>query len=109
GSSATEEARYYVTTFVNDLGWESGPSPFARIDCKDDALVTLSNLEAAPAGNYGINRRRIYRTESGATGATEFFFEHELVYTGGGQSWTELTADLSTDVLTTQGNDDLGN
>lgn len=102
GSSSTQEERYFVTTFVNDIGWESGPSPAAVVTCNDDAKITLSNLEAAPSGNYGINRRRIYRTESGATGATEFFFEAEIAYTGAGQTWTETGAPLSTDVLATQ-------
>lgn len=108
GTSDTDETRFIVTTFVNDLGWESAPSPMAEITCPDDTLLTLSNLEAAPAGNYGINRRRIYFTESGATDATEFFFAAEVVYTGGGQSWTQTTTALTTDVLRTQGTDDLG-
>lgn len=102
GTSTTQEDRFYVTTFVNDLGWESAPSPFSKITCNTDAKITLSSLEAAPAGNYGINRRRVYRTESGATGATEFFFLAEVTYTGGGQSWTETGAALSNDVLATQ-------
>lgn len=102
GTSTTQELRYYVTTFVNDLGWESAPSPFASVTCNTDAFITLSGLEASPSGNYGINRRRIYRTESGVTGATEFFFEAEITYTGAGQSWAETGAALTTDVLATQ-------
>lgn len=106
--TGTDGSRYYVTTFVNDLGWESAPSPVARIDCKSDARITLSSLENAPAGAYGINRRRIYRTETGATGATEFFFLYEMAYASGGQSWTEDGRALSTDVLKTQGDSPLG-
>lgn len=102
GTSTTQEERFYVHTFVNDLGWESAPSPPVKITVNDDARVLVSSLEAAPAGNYGINRRRIYRTESGATGATEFFFHAEIPYTGSGQSWLEDGRALSSDVLQTQ-------
>ena len=107
GSSTDQEVRTYVTTFVNDLGWESAPSPPATITCNTDALITVSNMEAAPSGNYGINRRRIYRTQTGSTSA-EFFLEYDLssadlVYTGGAQSWTESTAAVSSyDPLETQ-------
>ena len=107
GSSTNEETRYYLTTFVNDLGWESAPSPPARIVCKVDAAIKLSSLENAASGQ-GINRRRIYRTKSGATGATEFFFYKELVYASGGQEWTEDGTALSNDVLQTAGSTVLG-
>jgi hypothetical protein len=107
GTSTTTEDRYYVTTFVNDIGWESAPSPPVMITCKTDALVKLDSLEAAPAGNYGINRRRIYRTQSGTSGATEFFYVNGqgasgITYTGGGQSWTETVPTVSDEVLKTQ-------
>lgn len=102
GTSTTQELRYVVTTFVNDLGWESAPSPAASIMCNDDAYITVGSLEAAPSGNYGINRRRIYRTKSGTNGDTEFFFHKEIPYTWAGQSWTEDGTLLSTDVLATQ-------
>lgn len=107
GTSATEETRYYLTTFVNDLGWESAPSPAVAVVCKTDAKVKLSSLENAPAGQ-SINRRRIYRTKTGASSATEFFFLKELVYASGGQEWTEDATALSNDVLTTAGRTVLG-
>lgn len=107
GASTTDETRYYVTTFVNDLGWESAPSPPAMIVCKTDAVVRVHGLENAPSGQ-SINRRRIYRTKTGTSSATEFFFYKELVYASGGQEWTEDGTPLSNDVLVTAGSTTLG-
>lgn len=77
--TGTEGTRFYVSTFVNDLGWESAPSPVsAGLTCKTGAVVAISGLPAAPAGNYGINRRRIYRTEPGTSGSSAFLFHSEL-------------------------------
>lgn len=78
GASTTTEVRFYVSTFVTDTGEESAPSPVsAALTCKLDDTVTISNLSAAPAGNYGITLRRIYRTQSGSTG-TDFYFLREI-------------------------------
>lgn len=72
---------FYTYTYVNDWGWESAPAPpSAQHDRETDATSTLSAFAAAPAGNYQINRIRIYRTQTGTTGATEFFFLREIVY-----------------------------
>lgn len=79
GTSATIETRFYVYTYVSDIGEESAPSPVsAAINCKADATVTLSGLAAAPAGNYGINRIRVYRTQAGTDGSASFFFLREV-------------------------------
>lgn len=72
---------YYTYTFVNDWGWESAPAPpSAQHDRETDATADLGAFAAAPAGNYQINRIRIYRTQTGASGATEFFFLREIAY-----------------------------
>ena len=72
---------FYTYTFVNDWGWESAPAPVsAQLDRESDATTTLSAFAAAPAGNYGIDKIRIYRTQTGASGATEFFFLREIAY-----------------------------
>lgn len=107
GASTTDETRYYVTTFVNELGWESAPSPPAMIVCKTDAVVRVHGLENAPSGQ-SINRRCIYRTKTGTSSATEFFFYKELDYDSGGQEWTEDGTPLSNDVLVTAGSTTLG-
>ena len=83
GATGTASTNFYVTTFVNDLGWESAPSPVsAGLLMKPGAIVNIGNtiaLEAAPSGAYEINRRRIYRTQTGTSGAAEFFFLREEV------------------------------
>lgn len=77
--TGTLGTRFYVSTFVNDLGWESAPSPVSTgLTCKPGAIVAISGLPAAPAGNYGINRRRIYRTQPGSTNSSAFLFHSEI-------------------------------
>lgn len=73
------ESRYYTYTFVTDKGEESAPGPVsAELVCKTDDTVAISSLTAAPSGSFGIDRIRIYRTQSGQTGATDFFFLREV-------------------------------
>lgn len=72
--------RAYVYTFVNDVGDESAPSEPSLITCREDSTVTLASLSGAPSGAYGINRIRVYRTESGAT-SSDFFFVREVSIT----------------------------
>jgi len=73
------ESFYYVYTYVNDWGWESAPSPVSAVNTRPaDATATLSAFSAAPGGNYNITLKRIYRTQTGASGATEFFFLREI-------------------------------
>lgn len=75
----TESTRYYVHTFVNDIGWESAPSPVSEgVLCKGGASLTISSLPTAPAGNYGITARRIYRTQAGTNNEAEFYFLREI-------------------------------
>jgi hypothetical protein len=76
---AVQASYYYAYTFVNDWGWESAPSPpSAEVIRKVDQGATISGFSAAPSGNYQINRIRVYRTQSGASGAAEFFFLREI-------------------------------
>jgi hypothetical protein len=77
GSGTAAENRAYVYTYVSDADEESAPSPAATITCKPNDTITISALAAAPAGSYGINRIRIYRTETTSAGA-EFFFLREI-------------------------------
>lgn len=79
---ATGDARriYYVFTWVNDLGWESAPSPpVLAPEAKPGAIIGLTVSETPPAGSYGINRLRWYRTQTfpGALAEAEFFFLRE--------------------------------
>lgn len=82
GVSELTETRYYTYTYVTDIGEESAPAlPSLALTCKSDDLVTISALAAPPAGNFGINRIRVYRTQTGQAGDTSFFFSREIVST----------------------------
>ena len=80
-STVTQSTYFYVYTYVNDWGWESAPSPVsAAVTRGDDVGTTISGFSTVPAGNYNVAAIRIYRTQTGASGATQFFFLRELVY-----------------------------
>lgn len=70
--TAGDDTRSYVITLVDDWGFESAPSaPTASYDVEDGSSVTLT-LPSFPAGNYnfGANARvRVYRTNTGSSGA----------------------------------------
>jgi hypothetical protein len=79
GTSTTSETRFYTYTFVTSLGEESAPAPVSTAWYgPDDSTLTLGNLGPAPSGAFLIDRIRIYRTQSGQAGATEFYFLREL-------------------------------
>lgn len=87
GPSGDARALYYVYTRVNDIGWESAPSPPVLAPlAKPGAILDLSYTESVPAGNYGVNRVRWYRTQvvSGTSDA-EFLFLREYTIASGGQ------------------------
>lgn len=87
------DTRYYVYTYVTDIGEESAPSPpSAALDCLSTDTVTLNSLASPPSGAYGINRIRIYRTQTNSSGA-DFYFLREIA---------------STAISTTDDNRDLG-
>ena len=79
-SNTLTETRFYTYTCVTDIGEESAPNPApTEITCKTQDIVTISNL-AAPSGSYGINRFRIYRTQTSSTGG-DFYFLREIAST----------------------------
>lgn len=76
GSDAT---RYYVETYVNDLGWESAPSPPSiGLVCKPGATVAITGLSTPPSGNHAFTARRIYRTQNTSGNAADFYFLREV-------------------------------
>lgn len=103
-SGGTDETWSYVHTFVNDLGWESAPSPpSVDIVAKPGAIIDLNGLEAAPSGNYGITARRIYKLQTGTSGVANYFFLREI---GSGTTSTQddarkLGAQIATTVVGT--------
>lgn len=60
--TGTEEAVAFCYTFVNELGWESAPSPSSNVVlAKPGATIDLTGFSSAPAGNFGITTVRLYK------------------------------------------------
>ena len=79
GTSTTIETRFYVYTYVTDVGEEGANSPVSLpINCKADDTVTIGGFAAAPSGNYGIVTVRVYRTQANSGGGADFFFLREI-------------------------------
>lgn len=94
------ESYFYVYTYVSDWGWESAPSPPSdMLDRETDATATITSFAAVPAGNYQVNRIRIYRTQTGESSATEFFFLREIAI--GTTSTSDDNRDLGEVLATT--------
>lgn len=72
--TGTDRLTFYADTFITDQGEESLPRVIGSITTKPGATISLASLPPAPAGNYGITTRRIYRSEAGTSGQGEFFF-----------------------------------
>jgi hypothetical protein len=72
------ELRYYVYTFVSDLGEEGPPSVVGSISVLTGLSVVVSGMStAATGGNRVVTKKRIYRTVTG-TNATDFQFVVEI-------------------------------
>lgn len=67
--SGDDEARAYVTTWVNDREEESAPSPAATITTKPGATISVTRNATIPSGAHGLTKWRIYRTVAGAENA----------------------------------------
>ena len=73
------ETRYYVCTFVNSWGAEGPPSPPTnQVEWRDGQTVSLTGLPSTPSGSYNITHRRIYRLNTGSSGATNYQFVSEV-------------------------------
>lgn len=79
GPSGDPRQLYYVFTWVNDIGWESAPSPpFLAPAAMPGAILDLTISESVPSGSYGVNRVRWYRQQvAGDTGTAPYFFLRE--------------------------------
>ena len=95
------ETRFYVITYVDAYGSE-GPSnlPSAEIEIKPGETVDITSIPVAPAGNYNIATKRIYRVNTGSTGSVYQFVAEinvaVIVYND-----AILSADLSEALSTT--------
>lgn len=75
---ATGESRVYTVTYVTARGEEGPPAPASGlVEVFDGQSVNVTNIPTAPAGNYNITHKRIYRTAS-ASGDTEYLFVAEI-------------------------------
>lgn len=72
--TATVSTRLYVYTWVTDFGEESEPNPVSvPINVSPGNTVTLSGFAATPTGR-NITKQRIYRSQTGTAGGTNFYF-----------------------------------
>ena len=77
--TGADETRVYVYTYVTDKGEESAPSaPSIPITTKPGSTITLTNLDTTPPADRGVTLVRIYRTQTGTSGATSYFFLREI-------------------------------
>jgi hypothetical protein len=102
GPSGDPRRLYYCFTWVNELGWESAPSPPVLAPlAKPGAILNLSTTETVPAGNYGVTALRWYRSQTTSTaGEAEFFFLRQ--YAIGASGMQDDARDLGADVLPTE-------
>lgn len=76
--TGTDQAFSWIYTWVNDLGWESAPSPVSNtLLGKPGTTFDLSGFDTVPGGNYGITLLRLYRFVPGATDGGDYFFLRE--------------------------------
>ena len=97
--TGAERTVWYVYTWVNDIGWESAPSPATRSPAhRAGAVLNLTPNGTVPAGNYGVTKIRWYRTQTtGTLGEAEFFFLREYALGAAGQQ--DDARDVGADVL----------
>jgi hypothetical protein len=100
GATGDDIEFFFTQTFVTDRGEESKPGPITAFTEKIDAIIDISDLESAPAGNYGITLRRIYVTMPGQGNDGEFFLLKEQAVAGS----TALNQDLATSAVVLQSN-----
>lgn len=74
------DTRFYVTTFVNDWGEESAPSPVSdALDVDQNDTVTVSR-PTVPSGR-NLSKWRIYRSNTSSTSSDFLFVDEALVST----------------------------
>lgn len=79
--SGDVQSRTYVWTWVTEFDEESAPSPTsAIINWQPGQTVTLSGFDATPSGR-GIDRQRIYRSQTGSSGTYLYFIAERAVST----------------------------
>lgn len=105
GGTGATVSRFYLYTFINDLGEESAPSPVSALTTgKVDATWTLSGFSAAPTNDRAVNyntgtlKQRLYRTAGTLSG-----FQLVAERTASASDWVDTTLDaamLGDDLIT---------
>lgn len=73
------ETVLFVTTWVTTLDEETPPSPISNaLDVPEGATVAVSIVDHTPPTGTRINRIRVYRSQTSATGITTLYFVKEL-------------------------------
>jgi hypothetical protein len=76
--STIAEAVFWAYTWVTEFDEESPPSPLSdEILVSSGITQTVDGFGTPPAGR-GVDRIRLYRTQTSATGATDLFFAGEI-------------------------------
>ena len=89
------ETRSYVFTYVTGDGEESAPSLPLSVDAQEGQTVTLTGLLVAPAGDYNITSKRIYRTVSTASTPIDYQFVAQISDATTSYADSKLAQDLA--------------
>lgn len=104
GPTTTQVANNYVYTFVNDIGWESAPSPPSNtVLAYPGATLDLSGFDTPPVGNYGIDKIRLYKLVTDSAGTAEYFFLREWLIASAPTNPIDDARDLGSDQMLTTG------
>ena len=91
-----QETRGYVYTLVNKYGSEGPPSLVSPlIDVFDGDSVTISGMDVTADADYAIVFKRIYRTNTTASGSSQFQFVAEIGISTSSYTDLLLNADLA--------------
>lgn len=77
-SAVPAETRVYIWTYVSAWGEEGAPSPPTKVTVSENGSVQLGQLVPAPAGNYNIAAKRIYRSQQTSSGTAIYQFVREI-------------------------------
>jgi hypothetical protein len=73
-ASSLPETRVYTYTYVTALGEEGPPAAASNtVDVRLGQSAVITGMSAAPAGNYNVSTKRIYRSVQGTSGAGYLF------------------------------------
>lgn len=76
----TQQSVLYAYTYVTIHDEESPPSPLSKeLLVSPATVVEISNF-VEPAAGRGINRFRLYRSQTSASGVTDLYFVYERVF-----------------------------